>query len=94
MSQNPELPIAPDHLEQAAQRLLSSGLSPEEYAGRHGANVLVFSLHRHQYRDPQVTAWIHRFGQILFTPSLLSQYQEHYLTPEELEQARRGVQFE
>ena len=81
---------APERLEKLAQKLMSSGLSAEEYAGRHGANVLMCSIHRYQYQNAETNDWVHRLGHILFTPGLLAHYQEQYLTPEELEAVNKA----
>jgi hypothetical protein len=61
---------------------------PEEYAARRGAFILMFSLHQYRYRDPHLQAWLQRLGEILCTPGLVAQYQEQYLTPEELVEIR------
>lgn len=79
------LPPAQKSLEEFAQRLMDSGLSPEEYAGRHGARVMMCSIHRYQYERAETTAWVHRLGEILSVPALLKHYQKTYLTPEEWE---------
>ena len=71
--ENSGLPQAPDRLERAAHRLIAKGLSPEEYAGRHGANILVFSLHKYRYLDPEVDTYVKRLGYILSMPDLLTQ---------------------
>ena len=72
-------------MEELARRLMDSVLSPEEYAGRHGAQVMVCSLHRYQYERAETTAWVHRLGEILSDPALLEYYQKTYLTREEWE---------
>ena len=72
-SNESELPQAPDRLERAAHRLIAIGLSPEEYAGRRGANILIFSLHKYRYRDPEVNTYVQRLGYILSMPELRTQ---------------------
>ena len=83
-----ELPYAPERLELAARKMLETGWSPEEYAGRRGACIYVFGLHRYLYQSPETTAWIQRLAEIIFNDKLVEQYQRQYLTPEEIEEIR------
>jgi len=71
-----DLPHASEGLERAAHRLIATGLSPEEYAGLRGANILVFSLHKYRFHDAEVMAYVQRLGHILTTPELLLHCQE------------------
>ena len=83
------LPLARESLEALADRLIGSGLTPEEYAARHGRCIYCCSLHRYRYRNAEAEAWVHRLAEILLTPGLVEHYEEQFLTPEELEQAPR-----
>ena len=77
------LPPAPERLERLAQKLWESGLSAQEWAGRHGGNVFASSLQRYEYSTPALTAWVRELGKILHAPELLEKYQRQYLTAEE-----------
>jgi hypothetical protein len=82
------LRAAPERVIQLARRLMSSGLSPEEYAARHHAHIEVCGIHRYRYPEPAMEAWVHRLGELLANPDLLAHYEQQFLTAEELEQAR------
>jgi hypothetical protein len=88
---NKNLPPAPERLEKLAQKLMSSGLSAEGYAGQHGSTILACSIHRYQYQFVETHDWVQRLGYILGTPNLLAQYQEKYLTPEEWEAVKKDA---
>ena len=75
-------PPAPDRLERAAERIIATGLSPEEYAGYYGENILAFALHRYLYGKPAVSAYIKRLGEILDTPTLLADCQQLHKKPD------------
>jgi uncharacterized protein YjbI with pentapeptide repeats len=78
----------PARLEQRAREWMDAGMTPEAYAGRHGHTVLVFGATRYQFRDPEVTRWMRRLGEILADPRLLGDCQRKFLTPAELEAIR------
>jgi hypothetical protein len=77
-----QLSQAPERIERAAARLIARGLSPEQYAGLRGANVLLFSLHKYRYADSKVSDYIWRLGKILDTPEMLEECQLMYKDPE------------
>jgi hypothetical protein len=64
-------------------------MSPEEYAARHGHLLACFALHRYQYRDPSLGAWVQRLGEILFTDGELERCRVRFLTPQELAEVRK-----
>jgi hypothetical protein len=69
--------------------MFASGLTPEEYAGRHGHTILMFGSCYLNYRDPHVAAWMRWLGEILSDPAALARCQERFLSAEELEGIRR-----
>ena len=81
-------PLIGEEQEQRLREVFPLTMLPEEYAGREGATILMFSLDRYRYRDEHFQSWIRRLGEILSTPGLLAQYQEQYLTSDELQQVR------
>src|SRR5262245_58492533 len=64
-------------------------LSPEEYAARHAHEWGCFSFHRYRYRDPTLSAWIRRLGEILFDRNEVERCRQRFLTQEELAEVRR-----
>jgi hypothetical protein len=88
MMRDSDRPLIGEEQEQRLREVFPLTMSPEEYAGREGARILMFSLDRYRYQDKHLQAWIRRLGEILSTPGLLAHYQEQYLTSDELEQVR------
>lgn len=81
-------PLISEEREQRLRDVFPLEMSPEEYAGRHGATILVFSMHQYRYRDPVLQTWLQRLGEILVTHGQLAHFQEQYLTAEELADIR------
>jgi hypothetical protein len=69
---------------------IDSGMTPEEYAGRHGHTILVSSATKYHYRDPESTGWMRRLGEILADPQLLLVCQQRFLTESELAEIRQA----
>ena len=82
-------PLARENSEQNVRRLMSGGGTPEEYAAKHGRNILMYSYGHYSFRDPAVERWAHRLGELLSKPELIDEYEEQFLTGLELEEARR-----
>ncbi len=82
-------PLAHESEEQHVCKLMSEGLTPEEYAAKHGRQILFYSFGYYSFRDQAVETWAHRLGQLLFKPELIDEYEEQFLAGEELEEARR-----
>jgi hypothetical protein len=70
------VPAPPEREEWVLSYFPLREMTPEEWAGRHGASVLVSGLHRYIYQDPVIDAWIRRLGEILRDPQLLKECQE------------------
>lgn len=81
-------------LEDKAMGWMASGLTPEEYAAHHGHTILIFGLTHHLFRDPVLTQWMHRLGEILANPQLLAECQERFLSPEERQAIWRAEESE
>lgn len=77
------------HADKKVRELMAEGLSPEEYAAKHGRRILVYGYGADRFADPEVERWAHGLAEILFTPGMLEQCEEQYLQGEELEDARR-----
>ena len=87
-----QLPPAPERMERLAQRLMASGLSAQEYAGRRGENIFACSIHNYRYATAEVNGWVHELGRILSTPGLLEQYQRQYLSAEEFQAMKAALE--
>ena len=59
-------------------------ISPEEYAARHAHEWGCFSLHKYNYSDPMLGAWVRRLGEILISIEEVERCRHRFLTPEEL----------
>ena len=53
-------------------------MTPEEYAGRRGGNVLECSLHTYRYATEVYNTYVQRLCEILRDPELLQKYQRDY----------------
>jgi hypothetical protein len=80
------LPLADPGRERDARAWFPREQTPEEYAARHAHAWVSFSFDDYRYRDPALTAWIQRLGDILFgrngAPSVAA-LRERFLTAEE-----------
>ncbi|MEQ1823591.1 MAG: hypothetical protein ABL949_13860 [Fimbriimonadaceae bacterium] len=61
----------------------------EEHAAKHGRRVMLFSLDEVEYSDPEIAAWMKRFGEILNSRDLLTECEERFLVGDELKDARK-----
>jgi hypothetical protein len=60
--------------------------NPDEFAARYGHGYLLFSGDQYNYSTPELTAWVHRFGDIIMQVNgapTLRELREKYCTPEE-----------
>jgi len=84
-----EMPLATVSMEHNALKMMSCGLSSEEYAARQAHNILCFSLDQYRYRDVVLQEWIHSLGAILFqrtgAPNL-NDLRAKFLTAEEIQE--------
>ncbi len=88
-----ERPLAHSDFEKTAIELFPyATMSPEEYAGRNGSGWDMFSFDNYRFQNAALDAWIQRFGQILFTPGSVEQYQVQYLTPEEVAEQKKRTE--
>ncbi|MCA9674787.1 MAG: hypothetical protein H6709_04100 [Kofleriaceae bacterium] len=62
-------------------------MSPEEYAARNAADILVFSLADYRYRDADLDRWMVRLQEILCDWTVVNECRRRYLTPEEMARA-------
>jgi hypothetical protein len=76
-------------LEQSVREMMATGLSPEEYAARHGHLMVLCGGLRNQFRDAEVTRWARRLVEVLESPRLLARCRRTYLTPNERAERRR-----
>ena len=79
-------PLAAPDMEAQARRMMVDGITPDEYAARWSHTMASFSMDEFSYRDPDVHAWIHRLGAILFhRPGMprLADLRARYLTADE-----------
>ena len=61
-------------------------MSPEEYMAREGHFIQICSLHRYRISDPELAAWMRRFGELLgVEEEEMDGYRRQYLTREEYE---------
>lgn len=80
---------ADEKMMEAVRKQMAEGLSPEEYAAKHGRFIMIWGYGEYRYRDPEMEAWVRRFSTVLFTPALLAECEERYLAGEDLEHARK-----
>src|SRR5262249_9641372 len=80
---------ADEKAHEAVRKMMSEGLTPEEWCAKHGRNVYVFGYAHERFEDPEVHAFAHNVGEILFTDGLLAECEERFLTGTDLEQARK-----
>lgn len=64
-------------------------LSPEEYAARSAHLWGCFSLHRYQYADPDLGAWVRRLAEILSSEEEIERCRRRFLRPEEQDERQR-----
>lgn len=74
-----ERPAAQQRSEEAVARMMSEGLSADEYAAKHGRFILVFGYGLDRFNDPEVDAWVQRLYQIIRDPDLLAECEDRYL---------------
>ncbi len=63
--------------------------SPEEYAARHAHEWGCFAFHFYRFRDPELGAWVRRFGEIFSSEKELDSFRSLFLTAEELAEVKR-----
>ncbi len=89
---NPDNPnerrLASEKVDENMRKRMAGGISPEEYAAKHGRNILVFSYGNYKFRDSEVETWTQRLAELLRNPGLMEDCEEKYLSGEELEKAR------
>lgn len=84
-----ERPLARAGAEEHVRRLMTEGLSADEFAAKNGRRILVWSYGYYRFRDSEVEQWAHRVSEVLFTPGLLGICEEQFLQGEELADARK-----
>jgi hypothetical protein len=82
-------PSADERTVAEVRKQMAEGLSPEEYAAKHGRYILIWSYGYYRYRDPEMEAWVHEFEAILFSSKRLAEAEERHLKGEDLEHARK-----
>jgi hypothetical protein len=73
-------------MEAYARRMMIDGVTPDEFAARYAHTIATFSMDNFTYREPEVEAWVHRLGAILWgRPGMprLSDLRAKYLTDDE-----------
>lgn len=81
-----ELPLAEPGMEAYARRMMIDGVTPEEFAARYAHTIATFSMDNFGYREPEVEAWVHRLGDILWGRAdapRLADLRARYLTDDE-----------
>ncbi len=78
-----------ERTESHLRKLMSEGLSPDEFVAKHGRNILAWGYRGYPFADAEVKRWADRVTEILFTPGLQEECEERFLLGEELEEARR-----
>jgi len=81
-----DLPLAEPSMEAYARRMMIDGITPDEFAARYAHTIARFSMDNFSYREPEVEAWVHRLGAILWgRPDVprLADLRAKYLTDEE-----------
>ena len=81
------LPLADPDTERRASAMFRSGLSPEEFAARVAHEVVEFTYDRYRYRQPGLTEWVHRLGDIIFQRNgapPLRELRRRFLTKQEI----------
>jgi hypothetical protein len=61
----------------------AEGLSPEEWAARHGHDLVVSSFSDYQFDDPLLDAWSQRLAALLFTPGGVDACRRRFLSRRE-----------
>src|SRR5437867_335663 len=64
-------------------------MAPEEYAARHAHLWGCFSLHLHQYRDPDLAIWVRRLAEIFSSEAEMERCRRRFLSSAELAEASR-----
>lgn len=82
-------PQADAQREAIAARWRSEGLSPEEWAARHGHTLGSSSFADYRYAARGLDDWIQRVHAVLRSPALLRRCRETFLTQAELDQIER-----
>jgi hypothetical protein len=81
-----ELPLAEPGMEAYARRMMIDGIAPDEFAARYAHTIATFSMDNFSYREPEVEAWVHRLGAILWGKAgmpRLAELRARYLTDDE-----------
>jgi len=81
-----DLPLAEPSMEAYARRMMIDGVTADEFAARYAHTIVDFSMDNFSYREPEVEAWVHRLGAILWgRPGMprLADLRAKYLTDEE-----------
>jgi hypothetical protein len=81
-----ELSLAEPRMEAYARRMMIDGITPEEFAARYAHTIETFVMDNFSYREPEVEAWVHRLGAILWgrpDAPRLADLRVRYLTDEE-----------
>jgi hypothetical protein len=81
------LPLADPETERRASSMHRSGFSPEEFAARFAHVMVNFSYDRYRYRQPGLTDWVRRLGDIVFQRNgapPLPELRRRFLTPDEI----------
>jgi hypothetical protein len=58
----------------------AEGLSPEEWAARHGHELVVSSFSDYEFDDPLLDAWSQRLATLLFTAGAVDVCRRHFLS--------------
>jgi hypothetical protein len=90
MNEENQRELADDVYERHAKELFPyRDMSPERYAARCGLGWKIFSFGSYRYKDIDLDKWLQRLAQILASTELIEQYQQEYLTDEEMEEVRK-----
>lgn len=81
--------IADERAEQTIRKMMAECADPDEFAARHGRNILVFSYGLEKFRDPDLERYAHRVWEIIKPGGSLDECEERFLTGEDLAQARK-----
>jgi hypothetical protein len=72
-----------DFRRERASEWRATGLSPEEWAANNAHEIESFSFDEFSYDDPDLDAWVHRLGRILFTHGAVDACRRRFLTTEQ-----------
>lgn len=73
----------------AVRSMMENAPTPEEYMGRYGRTLYVFSLGDCDLPDPEADAWAKRLTEIIRSEDLVRECQERYASPEDLALLRK-----